>query len=564
MLHLQRWSLLVVAIAVFIMPNLGCGGSSTAPDEETPTYTVGVTVTGLDGTLVLQNNGGDDLTISADGAFAFATSLEDAAAYDVTILSKSSLQNCAVANGSGAIDGADVTDVAVDCSNKAWSVPASASDHINPDDATATDVDMLDAAMNGSTGNAVVVWNQGGMGPDWWILTSNYRDGAWDNPTAADDDISPAGDYAGYARVAVNEQGDTLIVWEQQIGGEWRVFKSEYRDGAWTHPADGDDCISPKGTHADYPRVAIDDDGNAIVVWEQYDGGTNRIMMSEYRNGAWTHPASTDDAISVAGEETGEANVAMDDNGNAIVIWLQEDGGGDDVLVKSEYRDGTWTHPSDLSDRVSPAGSYVVDRGELAMGYNGDAIIAWYQGNSSGNDQVFVSEYRGGAWTRPSGIDDNISPDGQDAQVPRVAMDANGNAIVVWSQDDGAAVNPAKQIYKSEYRGGAWTHPTLADAISNPGTDAEEPDVAMDPNGSAIIAWHQEDATPEQMVYKSEYRKGAWTHPAGPGNHVSPSGTNTTYYPMTVRVAMDPNGDALIAWLQYDGAHNMVYVAEFR
>ncbi|MCS6972224.1 MAG: hypothetical protein NZL89_04295, partial [Leptospiraceae bacterium] len=38
-----------------------------------PLYTVGGTVTGLSGTLVLQNNGGDDLILTADGNFTFAT-----------------------------------------------------------------------------------------------------------------------------------------------------------------------------------------------------------------------------------------------------------------------------------------------------------------------------------------------------------------------------------------------------------------------------------------------------------------------------------------------------------
>ena len=38
-------------------------------------FTIGGTVTGLSGTVVLQDNGGDDATVTANGAFAFATRL---------------------------------------------------------------------------------------------------------------------------------------------------------------------------------------------------------------------------------------------------------------------------------------------------------------------------------------------------------------------------------------------------------------------------------------------------------------------------------------------------------
>jgi hypothetical protein len=49
------------------------------------TYTVGGSVSGLSGTLVLQNNGGDDLTITADGDFTFNNALKDGEAYRVTV-----------------------------------------------------------------------------------------------------------------------------------------------------------------------------------------------------------------------------------------------------------------------------------------------------------------------------------------------------------------------------------------------------------------------------------------------------------------------------------------------
>jgi len=57
-------------------------------------FTVGGSVIGLTGSMTLQNNGGDDLVINADGSFVFPTPLSDGAAYNVTVLSPPAGQSC--------------------------------------------------------------------------------------------------------------------------------------------------------------------------------------------------------------------------------------------------------------------------------------------------------------------------------------------------------------------------------------------------------------------------------------------------------------------------------------
>ncbi len=81
-----------------------------------PTYSVGGSVSGLSGTVVLRDNGGDDLSVAANGPFTFATRLADGAAYSVTVKSNPAGQSCVVSNGSGTVSSADVTGVAVACS----------------------------------------------------------------------------------------------------------------------------------------------------------------------------------------------------------------------------------------------------------------------------------------------------------------------------------------------------------------------------------------------------------------------------------------------------------------
>ena len=108
----------VSAVAVLTIL-AACGGGSSGPPAS-PTYSVGGTVTGLSGSgLVLQIGGGDDLAISASGAFTFATRLPSRTTYAVTVKSSptSPLQVCMVANGTGTIATTDVTNVDVTCTN---------------------------------------------------------------------------------------------------------------------------------------------------------------------------------------------------------------------------------------------------------------------------------------------------------------------------------------------------------------------------------------------------------------------------------------------------------------
>jgi len=102
----------------------GGGGNDVSPATPNPppapgTFTVSGTVSGLTGTgLVLQNNGGDALAISSNGAFTFATALADGASHDVTVKTQPSgpAQTCIVTGGAGIVAGANVTGVSVACS----------------------------------------------------------------------------------------------------------------------------------------------------------------------------------------------------------------------------------------------------------------------------------------------------------------------------------------------------------------------------------------------------------------------------------------------------------------
>jgi len=81
-------------------------------------YSVGGSVSGLTGSgLVLQNNGGDNLAVAANGVFSFATPVAPGGAYKVSVSSQPTVpaQNCILANASGVIANANVANVTLVC-----------------------------------------------------------------------------------------------------------------------------------------------------------------------------------------------------------------------------------------------------------------------------------------------------------------------------------------------------------------------------------------------------------------------------------------------------------------
>ncbi len=107
-----------------------------------PTYTIGGTISGLTGTgLVLQNNGGNNRSISTNGAFNFSTALVNGSSYNVSVLAQPSGQTCSVTNSGGTVASANVTNVQVNCLTNTYTISGNVS---------------------GLTGSGLVLQNNGG------------------------------------------------------------------------------------------------------------------------------------------------------------------------------------------------------------------------------------------------------------------------------------------------------------------------------------------------------------------------------------------------------------------
>lgn len=121
----------------------GCSNVSSSPVPPPNTFTVGGTVSGLSGTVILLNNGGDADTITSNGAFTFPTPVAEGNPYNVTVQTQPAIQTCFVSNGSGTMGGSNITNVSVHCEESiAYVTP------LSPDSATASQIQLYSLSQD--------------------------------------------------------------------------------------------------------------------------------------------------------------------------------------------------------------------------------------------------------------------------------------------------------------------------------------------------------------------------------------------------------------------------------
>jgi hypothetical protein len=120
----------------------------------TKTYPVSGLLSGLPagGQLVLKNNGADALTLSANGAFTFATPLAYDGSYAVTVSTQPAEATCSVTLGTGAGVTAAVAGISVICSLDAYAISGTVSGLATGLQVTLDDnaADALTVAANGA------------------------------------------------------------------------------------------------------------------------------------------------------------------------------------------------------------------------------------------------------------------------------------------------------------------------------------------------------------------------------------------------------------------------------
>jgi hypothetical protein len=168
----KRWT----APVLLMLALTACGGGSSTPATSTTTHTIGGSLTGLtSGSVVLQKNSTNDLTLSANGSFSFTTSVDSGSAYAVTVLTQPIDQSCVVSSGSGTVAASDISNVAVNCVD----ATAPAARITFPTPFSATEGDSIIVRGTASDPNEITVVRVNGIDA---ISSDNFA--TWQAPLA--------------------------------------------------------------------------------------------------------------------------------------------------------------------------------------------------------------------------------------------------------------------------------------------------------------------------------------------------------------------------------------------
>jgi len=346
---------------------------------------------------------------------------------------------------------------------------------------------------------------------------------------------------AGDAQIAIDAAGNAIAVWWQDDGTRNNIWTNRYTIGVGWGTAQLLET-SDLGD-AGRPHVAIDSSGNAIAVWQQFDGSRDSIWANRYTaNQGWSTPQLLE--ADNRGEAVG-ARVVIDGSGNAIAVWEQDDGTQINI-VANRYEVGTGWGTARLIETSNSGRAF---RPQIAMSANGDAVVVWEQDDASNRSNVWANRYAAGAGWETAQLIETLNAD---AFSPHVTIDANGNAMAVWEQSIGLQ----STIWAKRYAAGAgWDGAQTPIETNNLG-EASGARVATDANGNVVAVWSEWDGTHEN-IWTNRYTAGAgW----GTAQLIE---TDDSGNASGAQVAVDADGTAMAVWSQSDGQRNNAWANRY-
>jgi len=362
--------------------------------------------------------------------------------------------------------------------------------------------------------------------------------GSWGPSTLLDALPGPSGD----PQVAINPSGIAITVWTQESenGVYWNIFARRYVPGQGWEPAIILNTV-PEGNGAYNPYVDVNALGNAMAVWWQWGNGVQNLYAARYVPALGWEPAELLKADVWVTSIEHETDVALDDLGNAILVWQERDGELWDVWGK-RYESGIGWGPHAI---LTVNNSIGAGGARIAMNPSGNATVVWWQADlPDGRPSIWSISYsRGAGWGQPELIE---SENSHDAWWPVVDIDSHGNAVAVWHHYDPVAHDTS--ISANQYvAGGGWGTPVL---VEHMGGEAYFAEVAMDHWGNAVAIWVQGDWDDGFSLLANRYVAGeGWGTPVLLEN----SGGDIVWIPRGPTVAVDAAGNAIALWSQWVG-----------
>jgi len=316
-------------------------------------------------------------------------------------------------------------------------------------------------------GDALVAWAEAGSGQAVVRTALRPAGGTW----LRQPDLDAGGTFVSALTARFAADGTATVSWETS-GGLRAARRSAA--GTWGAPLD----LTPPGEDVAGGDVAFADDGSATVAWAQEGaaaGGATLIQTAvRTPDGAW-EPKT---AVSQPQLQAADPRLAVDGRGQLLATWAGDDGhGGYAAQAALRTTAGVWEGPSRLS-----ASYYRVSTPQIAFDGTGRAIAVWDRWDrrtAASVDFAVEAAVRpaGGPWRAAA----QLSPTGEPRLGPQLAVTAAGDAVAVWS----AATDSPKGIQGARLAAGALTWSPAA-TLSPAGETADAPAVALDAAGNGI------------------------------------------------------------------------------
>jgi len=354
-----------------------------------------------------------------------------------------------------------------------------------------------------------------------------------------------ANGHANNPRVATDENGNAIAVWVQSDASpqEYGLWSNRYVPGkGWGKP----ERINSYVGQADWPSIAMSAHGQAMAVWAQYSlfdpnnpqPFSGSLWASHYEPGhGWSKPQQIEDNTTNPNWPT----VKMDESGNGVVVYLKTNTSLDvtNVYARSFNRHGNFGAVKLLQqDAVSLGVSHVV-----ALNERGAGIVAWSQFDRENlawrvwaNRLDPVKGWQGAA----------MLPDAVGEAGPGGAGIAeNGDAHVVWGLMN--PVNFQFNVYDSfSSAATGWGQPVLLQA--NGDISADNLVVAVNEHGEAMAVWRElTDMWSYPFTYQMRFNRYVPGSGWGAVQTIGDPGTN---FSGASRLALDKQGNAIAVWLQ--------------
>ena len=346
---------------------------------------------------------------------------------------------------------------------------------------------------------------------------------AWTAP----DDLSDAGGNAGQQEVAIDPAGNSVAAWTRWNGFDWLV---QVRTRSAAGVLSFTPTLSDPGQDAFHPEVVVDPAGDATIVWTRYDGTDWRVQARTLSAFGVVGPNTLD--VSDPGLSGLVPQVGVDAAGNVVITWIASDGVTDRIQARTLSPAGVLGNVHEIS---TPGQNTWAP--QLAVAPTGDTVVTWMEFDGA-NERIYARNLSA------AGVLGGLLPisaAGQDGHYSQVAIDAVGDAQVVWERFDGTNNRiQTRSLSAAGVRGSVTT-------ISDAGQDANFPEVSIDGAGNAFFAWQRFDGTEDRAQVSTLSAAGVFGAPVTISNAGEPA--------HDTQIGADAIGTAIVTYERSDGTN---------